>query len=246
MKRFSIPLTLALLVMIVGIAVATAWLYPGPMASPPAVTERTTDMEAKGSTPAESTTATVREVDMEAKGSTPAPAEIMTATARATDTEAGASTPAPAERTPAAGAAEDCSLTPSEHKINALEAIRRAECFVIANGYTDLPPLEDESQLTSESLEFGSSVEEILQFRHDTLERKAFGIRPGSRTDDGWSVVFLYNLDHPRHNDDTPAYREHLKTVGRVVMMDAYGGNIQIQHQDTSLKAFQPVEEVSR
>lgn len=74
------------------------------------------------------------------------------------------------------------------------EAVKLAERFIVQNGYTDLPP--EKSKLVNESFELGASVEEMLKMRHDTLERKAYGIsyrRKGGSP--GWTVVFRYK--HP-------------------------------------------------
>jgi hypothetical protein len=139
-----------------------------------------------------------------------------------------------------------CSLARSENKLNALEAVRLAECFVQLNGYTALPPMEDTSQLAYESLTFGATVEEELQLRHNTLESKAYGVMGGGRAEDGWTVVFRYNLSDAKFSDYAPAYQEQLKTVGRAVTMDAYGGTLRVQHQDMYLNPFQPLEDGSR
>src|SRR5437016_6224156 len=53
-------------------------------------------------------------------------------------------------------------------------AIRLAEEFIARNGYTDLP-VPGGTKLTPEPIEFASSREERLKFRHDTLEQKAVG-----------------------------------------------------------------------
>src|SRR5689334_3520608 len=53
-------------------------------------------------------------------------------------------------------------------------AIQVAEKFIADNGYTDLPPISDTSKLAHESIEWQSDARQILQFRHNTLEQKAF------------------------------------------------------------------------
>src|SRR5437868_872461 len=53
-------------------------------------------------------------------------------------------------------------------------AIQVAEKFIADNGYTDLPPISDTSQLAYESIEWQSDANQMLQVRQNTLERKAF------------------------------------------------------------------------
>ena len=93
------------------------------------------------------------------------------------------------------------------------EAILQAERFIVANGYTDLPP--DRSRLVPEPVVFSSSLDEELEMRNDTLERRADGAAGG---EDGWVVFF-------RYKGRTTGYR-------RAVVMDAKGGHVHIMHQD--------------
>ena len=101
-------------------------------------------------------------------------------------------------------------------------AISAAEEFIVMNGYTDLPPTEDKSNLSFESLEWSRDPEEILKRRRNTLEKQAYGVsryRDGGYS--GWSVVFRYRVDNGR--------------IGRAVTMNADFNNIRVQHQDTIL-----------
>ena len=70
--------------------------------------------------------------------------------------------------------------------IDEAQAISIAEQFIVQNGYTDLPPMEDRSKLFYESIEGGSTPDEILEYRHNTLERSAYGIKKALRSSTGW------------------------------------------------------------
>jgi hypothetical protein len=101
------------------------------------------------------------------------------------------------------------------------KAVRLAEEFVARNGYTDLPA--DRDNLSYESVEWESDVEEILRLRRDSLERKAFGIRSKGRMDEpGWTVVFRYK------------YRSWAADgrAARAVTMDQNFGNLRVEHKD--------------
>lgn len=105
-------------------------------------------------------------------------------------------------------------------------AIAAAEKFIVDNGYTDLPPLQDETQISYEPIERKSAPGEILQTRHNTLERKAYSIgkgRKGSKL--GWTVGFRY-----KGGDDKS---------GRAVTMDLDGGNIRVEHVDLFLQKLE-------
>jgi hypothetical protein len=82
--------------------------------------------------------------------------------------------------------------SPNEKTIvSEAEAINIAEEFVRTNGYTDLPPATDRTKLSFETIEWESDIEEMLKSRHNTLQRKAFGVlsrRKGHEA--GWTVVF--------------------------------------------------------
>ena len=140
--------------------------------------------------------------------------------------------------------AKTCSLALSQHKISGAEAVRLAECFVIANGYTALPPMEDKSKLSYEFWADSPPSEEALERRHDTIESKAFGVIYEEKY--GWSVVFRYNLRNGKFKRFNPEFLEHLKNVGRAVTMDSNGGNMRVEHEDFELSKFQHVEEVFR
>ncbi len=106
-------------------------------------------------------------------------------------------------------------------KLTEAQAIEFAEKFIVRNGYTELP-LEKEN-LAYESIEWKSNVDEMLKMRHDTLERKAFGIsRDNKGNSAGWTVVFKYkNLS----DDQTPKN-------GRAVTMNLDGSKARVEHKD--------------
>jgi hypothetical protein len=101
------------------------------------------------------------------------------------------------------------------------EAIAFAEQFIAQNGYTDLPA--DKTKLSYETIEWESNVDRMLQGRHNTLERRAYGIRRGRKGGDpGWSVVFRY--------------KGHPGAKGRAVTMNLDGGEPRVEHVDFILR----------
>ncbi len=62
---------------------------------------------------------------------------------------------------------------PKYRELEAEEAVYLAECFIIQNGYTDLPPITDKFKLTPENV-FPGTDEEGMKMRHNSLERKAY------------------------------------------------------------------------
>jgi len=104
------------------------------------------------------------------------------------------------------------------------EAIRLAEQFIAQNGYTDLSP--DKSKLAYESIEWESNVDEMLNERRDTLERKAYGLVREGKSAPGWTVVFRY-----KH----PATRQ-MRRNGRAVTMNLGGGKMRVEHVDFILR----------
>ena len=111
-------------------------------------------------------------------------------------------------------------------KLTAQEAAARFEEFVIANGYTDLPPTDDKSKLVEEAVN-GGTDEATLRMRRNTLERKPYRVSQGNRfSKDGWTAVFLYKN----------SCKDCRKLTARVVYMDAAGENPRIEHQDFIFK----------
>jgi hypothetical protein len=144
---------------------------------------------------------------------------------------------------PAFALSKPCPTSPGKEPIDAAAAAHRAECFLIGNGYTDLPPMEDRSKLSYESWADGLPAEEALARRRDTVESRAYGVMGGLRSKDGWAVAFRLNLHHPFFGRVRPETLEHSKTVGRVVTMDAYGGSLRVEHEEFPLSNFRRIEE---
>jgi hypothetical protein len=110
------------------------------------------------------------------------------------------------------------------------QAVLIAECFVIDNGYTDLPPSTDPSKIIPENIypltdEFG------MKLRHNSLERKADSIYRAPESWGGvWEVTFKVNPS--RVDFALPQEFE----FGRMVTMDFYGTNVQIRHSPQPLR----------
>ena len=105
------------------------------------------------------------------------------------------------------------------------QAVKAAEQFIAQNGYTDISP--DKSKLSYETIEWESDVDRMLKVRHNTLERKAFGVvtsRKGGTA--GWTVVFRYKQRVVRPT----------QTNGRAVTMNLDGSNMRVEHVDFILK----------
>ncbi len=111
--------------------------------------------------------------------------------------------------------------------INEDEAVKIAENFIIENGYTDLPPTDNKTKIVFESIEGYSDLEELLKFRQNTLQKKAYGILKGRKNNpEGFMVIFLYTEGKN-------------KETGRAVTMNTEGKNIRVEHADIFLKAAQ-------
>ncbi len=105
------------------------------------------------------------------------------------------------------------------------EAVALAEKFIVQNGYTDLPP--DKTKLSYESIEWEANVDRMLELRHDTLERRAYGVLSGRRGQkSGWTVVFRY-----KHPSD-----EQTRSNGRAVTMNLDGSKPRVEHVDFILR----------
>jgi hypothetical protein len=114
-------------------------------------------------------------------------------------------------------------------KITEEEAVKIAEKFIEANGYTSSRPAPDKAKITLESIEWSSDIKEILESRYNTLQPKAYGILKGARDKkEGFTVIF-------RLTDDS------IKDVGRAVTMDSNGKNLRVEHKDIFLKAAEKV-----
>lgn len=101
------------------------------------------------------------------------------------------------------------------------QAVELAEKFIARNGYTDLPP--DKENLSLESIEWESDVDEMLKGRYNTLERKAFGVSKGRKGGaKGWTVVFRFK---DRSDEQT-------RKNGRAVTMNLDGSKARVEHVD--------------
>ena len=131
---------------------------------------------------------------------------------------------------------DPCSAVQNtKKKLTPSEAVQRAECFIIQNGYTDLPPLEDKSRLTPESVWPGTD-DFGMGKRRDSLERRAFGYWRGARERDDWVILFRMKFKQEAarliHN-----YQEYIAKNGRAVTMDAYGNHVRVEHADFDLSS---------
>lgn len=116
---------------------------------------------------------------------------------------------------------------PLLRELNGEEAVFLAECFVIQNGYTDLPPIADKSKLTPENL-FALTDEDGLKMRHDSLERKAYSYERSQGYGGSWTIMFKFKP----HPDVVESWGEGFNHIGRAVVMDFYGGELRILHSE--------------
>jgi hypothetical protein len=112
-----------------------------------------------------------------------------------------------------------------KRRLTEAEAIKLAEQFIAQNGYSDLPP--NKTKIAYETIEWESNAHQMLKERHDTLQRKAYGVVRGRKAESaGWTVVFRY-----KH----PADREE-RSLGRAVTMNLDGSDTRVEHVDFILK----------
>ena len=94
-------------------------------------------------------------------------------------------------------------------------AIRCAEHFIAAQGYTTSPPTADTNHVVPEGIEWAPSKAEWLAYRRGTLDSHAAGVCSGP--DSGrYTVVFR----DPGHGH------------ARGVTLDATFGSLRVQHQE--------------
>ncbi len=120
---------------------------------------------------------------------------------------------------------------PPNRELEPEEAVYLTECFIIQNGYTNLPPIADKSKLTPENLYPGTD-EEGLKMRHDSLERKAYSYERSQLYGGSWVVIFRYK----QHPEVVKFYGDRLNSIGRAVTMDFYGQRIRVHHSDYPLR----------
>ena len=101
------------------------------------------------------------------------------------------------------------------------QAVALAEQFIAQNGYTDLPP--DKTKLSYETIEWERDLDRMLQQRHSTLERHAYGVLRGRKGGErGWTVVFCY--------------KAHCGATGRAVTMNLDGSEPRVEHVEFFLR----------
>ncbi len=106
-----------------------------------------------------------------------------------------------------------------------MKARRIAEEFIVRNGYTDLPP--DKNHLSYETVEMADSLDQLLQWRHDTLEPKPYGLCYNGRmgTKGGWTFVFRSKGQATEKN----------LPLGRAVTMNSKFEDLLVEHKDFPL-----------
>ena len=116
--------------------------------------------------------------------------------------------------------------------ITSEQAIRFAEEFVRANGYTSEPPedlrnldLDVPEEMTDEEAEV---LYALLAERRNSIKPKAYGWKRGRRNDPkGWTVGF--ELVKPLKNDPS---------IGQAVEMDDHGSERWLEHMGFDLKSL--------
>jgi hypothetical protein len=112
--------------------------------------------------------------------------------------------------------------------LTALEAIQRAETFIIANGYTDIA-VTNPQQLTLELLDKLITVEQRLKLRYNSLAKTAYGYSqhlPDGQP--GWMVVFRRQPTSEFDSDQ-----------GRAVLMQLDGQNIRMLLSEVPLSSVE-------
>jgi hypothetical protein len=114
----------------------------------------------------------------------------------------------------------------AQKRLTTLEAVRKAEEFIIDNGYTDLPPAEDKSKIITEPAEkfFGA---ETLKIRRNSLERVAYSFYASGGN---WFVMFRLQKKHPFYRPNSC----------RVLVMDLAGSDAHMLHPDYSCRDERP------
>lgn len=125
-----------------------------------------------------------------------------------------------------------CDYPQSDYReLEAEEAVTKAECFVIQNGYTDIPPIADKSKITPENV-FPLNDDEGMAMRHNSLERKAYSYERSEMYDGSWVIMFRFK-QRPELMERNN--KEAFEKWGRAVVMDYKGNDIRIQHSQYPL-----------
>jgi hypothetical protein len=103
--------------------------------------------------------------------------------------------------------------------------------LIIQNGYTDLPPLADNSKITPENVFPLTDIEE-MKMRHDTLERKAYSYERSDLS--GGSRVIMFRFK-PKPEIVEHYSQEGSNAIGCAVVMDYRGKRVRIQHSPCPL-----------
>ena len=125
----------------------------------------------------------------------------------------------------------NAGAAPADGKVEITEdeARKLAEEFIVRNGYTDIPPVDD-AEIVFETLDAADRVE-ALRLRANTLEATAYAVHRGP---DRWLVIFRYNAASAlRHT--TPEFAGYVKSRGRALIMDLSGQGLHMAHQDIIL-----------
>lgn len=130
-------------------------------------------------------------------------------------------------------------------RLSEAEAIQKAEDFIVEQGYTDLPPTEEKSKLVAESVNPGTDAFG-MKLRHNSLERKAYGVMREGGKNGAWIVVFRYNkAGNVELRRVVPTFNEqYMEKWGRAVIMDSYGRHIRVEHQNYSLE-FEELKKIN-
>ena len=119
---------------------------------------------------------------------------------------------------------------PNRRTVTAEESVVLAECFIIQNGYTDLPPMEDRSQLTPESV-WRAQKSGVCRGGTTLWSGEHF---PLCKMRDTRVAGWLHFV-----TGEIPIEFDIMGTgliqFGRAVTMDAYGKRMRVEHQDLSL-----------
>jgi len=109
--------------------------------------------------------------------------------------------------------------TTKKAKISSQTAISKAQQFLIEQGYTDKTPTLEKFKF--EKGEFATDTFKILNYRKNTVAKKAFAVKQHNAS---WTVGFVYMN---RENN-----------IGRAITMDTLGVNIIMQTKEVRLDWF--------
>ncbi|OWY23742.1 hypothetical protein C7N43_27830 [Sphingobacteriales bacterium UPWRP_1] len=119
---------------------------------------------------------------------------------------------------------------PAENRKTALtqpEVVALAEAFVRAQGYTDFIPDFTKIKVQFERMEYASTPQDVLKYRHNLLRPKAVGVRQYDNKK--WLVGFAYYWEE--------------ENIARAVTMDSIGAIITMQLQDVRIDWVQGLED---